>query len=63
MQSAKLIAEGTPAEVQIVLGWELDTHLLTIRLPVDKFIAWTADIAGILESSCCTFGELESTTG
>jgi hypothetical protein len=63
MQAAKLIAEGTPAEVQTVLGWVLDTHLLIIQLPVDKFIAWTSDIASILETSRCTFGELESTVG
>jgi hypothetical protein len=63
MQAAKLIAEGTPAEVQVVLGWILDTHLLLIQLPIDKFIAWTSDIAAILESSRCTFGELESTVG
>jgi hypothetical protein len=63
MQAAKLIAEGTPAEVQTVLGWLLDTHRLQIQLPVDKFIAWTTDIATILESSRCTFGALESTTG
>jgi hypothetical protein len=63
MQAAKLVAEGTPAEVQTVLGWVLDTHTLQIQLPVDKFIAWTSDIAAILESSRCTFGELESTTG
>jgi hypothetical protein len=63
MQAAKLIAEGTPAEIQTVLGWALDTHILVIQLPVDKFIAWTADIAGILETSRCTFGDLESTVG
>ena len=63
MQAAKLIAEGTPAEVQVVLGWILDTHLLLIQLPIDKFIAWTSDIAAILESSRCTFGELEATVG
>ena len=58
MQAAKLIAEGTPAEVQTVLGWLLDTHQLQIQLPADKFIAWTADIAAILETSRCTFSEL-----
>jgi hypothetical protein len=63
MQAAKLLAEGTPAEIQTVLGWVLDTHQLLIQLPIDKFIAWTSDIAGILESSRCTFGDLESTTG
>jgi hypothetical protein len=63
MQAAKLIAEGTPAEVQTVLRWVLDTHRLLIQLPIDKFIAWAADIAGILKSSHCTFGDLDSTVG
>jgi hypothetical protein len=35
----KLIAEGTPAEEQIVLGWALETRRLIVRLPGDKFIA------------------------
>jgi hypothetical protein len=37
-QAAKLIAEGMPAKIEMVLGWALDTHLLIIWLPVDKFI-------------------------
>ena len=35
----KLLAEGTPNERQIVLGWLLDTHLLLVILPADKFTA------------------------
>jgi hypothetical protein len=55
MQAAKLIAKDTPAKIQTVLGWALNTHILVIQLPIDKFIAWTAHIAGILETSCCIF--------
>jgi hypothetical protein len=63
MQATKLVTKGTPVEVQTVLGWVLDTHsLLIIQLPFDKFIAWTSDIARILKTSRCTFGDLESTT-
>jgi hypothetical protein len=36
----KLIAEGTPAEEQIVLGWCINTRRLVLRLPGDKFVAW-----------------------
>ena len=40
----KALAEGTPTELLIVLGWELDTRRLRINLPLDKFLAWSADI-------------------
>ena len=40
----KALAEGTPTELLIVLGWELDTRRLRINLPEDKFVAWSADI-------------------
>jgi hypothetical protein len=58
-----MIAEGTPSETQVVLGWVLDTHLLLIQLPGDKFIAWTTDIASVLETGTVTFGSLESIVG
>jgi hypothetical protein len=58
-----MIAEGTPAESQVVLGWVLNTHTLLIQLPGDKFIAWTTDIATILKTGTVTFGSLESTVG
>jgi len=46
----KAIAEGTPAERLIVLGWMIDTRRLLISLPTDKFTAWTADINNFLLS-------------
>ena len=39
LSAPKLEAEGTPAEVQIVLGWNLNTRLLLILLPDDKYEA------------------------
>jgi hypothetical protein len=36
----KLLAEGAPAEEQIVLGWLLDTRRLLVALPDDKHSAW-----------------------
>jgi hypothetical protein len=45
LSDTKLEAEGTPAEKQMVLGWEIDTGELTIRLPWDKYVAWVEDIA------------------
>jgi len=44
----KAIAEGTPAERLIVLGWMINTQRLLISLSTDKFTAWTADINNLL---------------
>ena len=63
LSKPKLEAEGAPAEVQIVLGWTLNTRLLLVILPADKFMAWTADIRALLLDKRGTFGEIESTIG
>jgi hypothetical protein len=63
LSAPKLEAEGTPAEVQIVLGWNLNTRLLLILLPDDKYEAWSSDIIAIVASTRTTFGKLESTIG
>jgi hypothetical protein len=63
LSDPKLIAEGTPAEVQIVLGWALNTRSLTILLPFDKFEAWSSDLRAIIKPGKTSFGELESTIG
>ena len=44
----KAIAEATPAERAIVLGWLLDTRNLLLRLPDDKHTNWRADTASVL---------------
>ena len=59
----KLIAEGGPSEVQIVLGWTLDTRSLLVILPNDKFEAWSSDLKEIIEQRKSTFGQLETTVG
>ena len=59
----KLSAEGTPAETQIVLGWLLNTRAMLLRLPLDKHLAWSQDIAQILDAGTTLFGELESVIG
>jgi hypothetical protein len=63
LSAPKLAAEGTPEEVQIVLGWILNTRLLLILLPNDKFEAWSADLRTITLDTKGTYGELESTLG
>ena len=47
----KALAEGTPAEVQIILGWQLDTRRLLMSLPDDKHTAWTRDITAVLRAA------------
>jgi hypothetical protein len=63
VSAPKLIAEGIPMEVQIVLGWILNTRALIIALPQDKFEAWTSDIEEIIDNLRVTYGDLESTLG
>jgi hypothetical protein len=63
LAQAKLIAEGTPAEIQIVLGWLLDTRRLLLSLPSDKHTAWRAEILQILADRSATFGNLDLTVG
>ena len=40
----KTLAEGTPEEIKIVLGWHINARLLRLSLPSDKREAWTVDI-------------------
>jgi hypothetical protein len=47
LSGPKLIAEGTPAEEHIVLGWLIDTHLLQLKLPADKFDAWMIELISL----------------
>jgi hypothetical protein len=59
----KLEAEGTPAELQIVLGWEMNTRVLLVILPFDKFIAWTSDISDTIRTTHITLGDLHTLVG
>jgi hypothetical protein len=63
LSGPKLIVEGTPAELQIVLGWELNTRLLLVILPFEKFVAWSSDISDAILSRTITLGELHSLVG
>jgi hypothetical protein len=59
----KLLAEGSPAELQIVLCWLLNTLLLIVSLPKDKFIAWTSAIKAIVKDQRVKRDALESVIG
>ena len=55
----KLLAEGSPAEVQTVLGWRINTRELSISLPDDEFKAWTDDLTRLELRRTCQYQELE----
>jgi hypothetical protein len=55
----KAAAEGTPNELLIVLGWLLNTRLLLISLPFDKYIAWCQDIDDILSPPTTKKGRVD----
>ena len=60
----KLLAEGSPDEVQIVLGWRIDTRGMIIALPDDKFQAWMSDIDGIIgRDGKCRYETLDQLVG
>ena len=63
LSQSKLEAEGSPAEVQIVLGWQIDTRRLLVSLPDDKFKAWSSDLHGISRGKHCSRKEVETLVG
>ena len=63
LSQPKLLAEGSPAEVQIVLGWRIDTRRLEVALPDDKFDAWMVDIETAKSGARIGRKELEQLLG
>jgi hypothetical protein len=59
----KLMAEGSPDEVQIVLGWRIDTRRLMISLPDDKYDAWLGELTRIATAGKCKFKDLDRIIG
>jgi hypothetical protein len=60
---SKFLAEATPAEREIILGWILDTWRLQVALPNNKYIAWIHMIDKILQQERVTASEMESLLG
>ena len=50
LSDLKLIAEGTPDELQTVLGWLMDTRRLLLRLPTEMFDAWVDHVKTMAQS-------------
>jgi hypothetical protein len=59
----KLATEGTPEEIQIVLGWLIDTRRLVVALPQDKFEAWLKYLDAIISTQDCLKEALKSLEG
>ena len=59
-----MLAEGSPEESKIILGWEVITRLLRLRLPQDKELkSWNAEIDRILRLKTVDFDILATTIG
>jgi hypothetical protein len=63
LSGPKLVAEGTPAEEKIVLGWMIDTHRLQLRLPADKYEAWSLDLSRLKGSKVITYAGIDGLVG
>jgi hypothetical protein len=47
---SKLLAESGLSEIKCILGWELNTRQLNIRLPDDKYVVWSRQIQEVLDN-------------
>lgn len=45
----KWIAEGTPEEVKVILGWEVNTRMMSVSLPECRVSEWSNQIKHMLE--------------
>ena len=63
LSMSKLLAEGSPAEIQIVLGWRLDTRRMLIGLPDDNFVAWSEDLDRLISEPRCRYEDLDQIVG
>ena len=63
LEPSKLVAEGRPTEVLVVLGWLLDTRRMLISLPEDKHRAWGEDLSQIIREGHTTTEALEQMIG
>ena len=61
--SDKNEAEGAPEEVKIVLGWELNTREMLIKLPKHKFKAWSTQLASFMTRKRANGKDLQSLLG
>ena len=56
-------AEGGPEETKVILGWELDSRRLLVKLPSHKFIAWSSQVRSFLDRKTANSKDLRSVLG
>lgn len=47
----KALAEGSPSEILIVLGWQIDMRRMLISLPHEKASVWENDLKQLLNNT------------
>jgi hypothetical protein len=59
----KFKAEALPEETKTVLGWLIDTWSLSVKLPQDKYIAWSRSIRAVLQAKKISYPDLDTLIG
>jgi len=59
----KFLAEATPEEKKVILGWLLNTRSLMVSLPSNKVSGWSTSIRDLLSSGKATANELDTLIG
>jgi len=59
----KLKEEGSLSEEPIILGWVLNTRLLTIALPKKKANYWLEELKNVMVSKKISYKNLETLVG
>ena len=59
----KIEAEAAPEEQKLITGWLFDTRRLLVKLPANKFIAWTRQINEFITKEQASLPELECLIG
>ena len=56
----KWVAEEYQKETKIVLGWHINKSSLSVSLPEEKFIAYTAQVKNVIKSRKIDHENLEN---
>jgi hypothetical protein len=59
----KLAEEGFLSETPTILGWVINTRLLTMSLPYKKFKYWNQDLIEVIKTRKISFKDLEKILG
>jgi hypothetical protein len=59
----KLSEEGVMSEILTILGWQVNTRLLTLALPSKKFTQWQNDIKQVITSKKVSLEKFETIIG